>query len=200
MAEPNKHSMSERAATAEAFLLAEGGPVSMKKLLALVGGKESDLKQALDELAGSLESTGMALVRTTHEVSLATSPRVSDAVRKAFEELLARDIGNAGLEVLAVVLYRGPSTRSAIDYVRGVNTSSTIRVLLSRGLLERVPNPNDGREYLYRSTTDLLAHLGIRSAEELPDHATIRSELDTFERTQSAFDAHGTDTATSATD
>jgi len=82
---------------------------------------------------------------------------------------------------LAIVLYRGPSTRAQIDYIRGVNTSWTIRNLLTRGLLERTGNPEDGREYLYRPTVELLAHLGVRDYAELPNREEITAELKAFE-------------------
>ena len=91
------------------------------------------------------------------------------------------EIGEAGLEVLAIVLYRGASTRAQIDYIRGVNTASTLRNLLSRGLLERAGNPEDAREYLYRPTVELLAHLGVRNNKELPSHEEIAAELGAFE-------------------
>ena len=102
-------------------------------------------------------------------------------MRQSQEDELGREIGPAGLEVLAVVLYRGDSTRARIDYIRGVNTSSTIRTLLSRGLLERTNNPDDAREYLYRPTTELLAHLGVTDVQALPEYAKIASELASFE-------------------
>ena len=108
-------------------------------------------------------------------------------MKKASEEY-ERDIGDAGLEVLAVLLYEGPSTRAMIDYIRGVNSSSTLRNLLLRGLVERSGNPEDGREYLYRPTTDLLAHLGSPTRESLPEYATISRELAAFKATQQ----HGT--------
>jgi hypothetical protein len=56
--------------------------------------------------------------------------------------------------------------------------------LLARGLLERAGNPLDGREYIYRPTAELLAHLGVSEGKDLPEYATISSELATFERQQ----------------
>ena len=190
MADDPAYRMGEMAARAEAFLLAEGGPLSRKKLAQLLAVQDDALDAALHDVAAGLEGTGISLVQTETEIALATAPRASDAVRQAFEDALGKEIGSAGLEVLAIVLYRGPSTRANIDYIRGVNTSSTVRLLLSRGLLERAPNPADAREYLYRPTTELLAHLGVRKSEDLPDYATIRSELAVFEASQTAFDAH----------
>ncbi len=89
---------------------------------------------------------------------------------------------------MAIILYRGPSTRAQIDYIRGVNTASTLRNLLARGLLERTGNPDDAREYLYRPTVELLAHLGVTEGKELPDYATIVAELSAFESTQASAD------------
>lgn len=176
------------ASRAHAFLFTEGGELTYKKLSSLLSCKAVELQQALEELAKQLEGSGLALVRTETAVSLATSKETSEAVREALKRELERDIGDAGLEVLAIVLYMGPSTRARIDYIRGVNTSSTLRNLLSRGLLERIENPNDAREYLYRPTVELLAHLGVQNGKELPEYDTIAAELAAFEQTNSPFE------------
>lgn len=166
---------------AQAFLFSEGGTLTFKKLASLLGAKEPELKDALAALSARLEGTGLALIRTETEVSLAVGKETSPAVQEAYQRELAGEIGDAGLEVLAIVLYRGPSTRAQIDYIRGVNTSWTIRNLLTRGLLERTGNPEDGREYLYRPTVELLSHIGVRTLEELPNRAEITAELTAFE-------------------
>lgn len=184
---------TDNAALAEAFLFTEGGSLTLKRLATLTHLDEQGLKQALQELSESLRDRGLSLVVTETEASLAVSPRSSETVRTAYKEELGRDIGDAGLEVLAIVLYRGASTRSNIDYIRGVNTSSTIRNLMARGLLERIGNPDDAREYLYRPTTELLAHLGVRTREELPEHATLSAEIAAFESKpqESSDTSHG---------
>ncbi len=181
--------MSERAARIQAFLFTEGGALSLRKLAALAGIPEAELAPALDELAAHLEGSGLSLVRCDKEAALATAPAVTEAVRAAYEAELSRDIGDAGLEVLATLLYRGPSTRAQIDYIRGVNTSSTIRTLLSRGLVERTVNEKDAREYLYRPTAELLAHLGVRVAHELPEYDALTEQLRAFE--QRRYEHHG---------
>ena len=176
----------EIAARAHAFLFAEGEPLTLKKLSQLCECDESALASGLDALSGKLETTGLALLRTEKEAALLVSPTVRDAVAHALERDEERDIGDAGLEVIAILLYEGPSTRADIDYIRGVNSSSTIRTLLARGLVERAGNPHDGREYVYAPTIQLLAHLGVRNTKELPDYATIAQELSMFKVT-----AHG---------
>ncbi|MBI4079826.1 SMC-Scp complex subunit ScpB [Candidatus Kaiserbacteria bacterium] len=169
-------------ARAEAFLFAEGGELTRKKLTSLLQCKETELKAALQTLADRLANRGIGLIETDTTVSLAVSREMSPLVQEALKRELDRDIGDAGLEVLAIVLYMGPSTRARVDYIRGVNSSSTLRNLLARGLLERAENPEDAREYLYRPTVELLAHLGVENVNQLPDRATILGELATFEQ------------------
>jgi segregation and condensation protein B len=170
----------------EAFLFAEGGSVTRKKLLQLLECKADELNAAIQELDATLQERGIALIQTETEVGLVVAPNSQEALEKAFEKELGREIGDAGLEVLAILLYKGASTRAQIDYVRGVNSSTTLRGLLARGLVERTGNPEDAREYLYRPTAELLAYLGVRSMGELPSYATIAGELAAFEKTQQA--------------
>lgn len=183
-------------AQAHAFLFSEGGSLTLAKLAQLLNTKEPELREALRALEKRLEGSGITVIQTDTEAALVLAKDTSEVVQSAFKRELDREIGDAGLEVLAIILYRGPSTRAQIDYIRGVNTSSTIRTLLSRGLLERAGNPDDGREYLYRPTVELLAHLGTRTTKDLPEYDAIASELAVFETSQqkSLEDTYGTGT------
>lgn len=172
------------ASRAEAFLFVEGGPIARTKLARLLTCKDAELESALMALSTRLRGSGLALITTDQEISLAIAPQESAIIAKEMKLELEREIGDAGLEVLAILMYRGPSTRAQIDYIRGVNTSTTLRTLLTRGLVMRRGNPNDTREYLYSPTTELLAHLGVSAKTELPDYATIAGELAAFEASQ----------------
>lgn len=173
---------SKLALQAEALLFAEGESIALKKLASLLACDGKTLESALDALEARLSGRGISLIRTDKEVALAVSPEGRNIVVETLKNEQERDIGEAGLEILAILLYEGPSTRAQIDYIRGVNSSSTLRTLLSRGCIERSGNPEDGREYLYRSTVELLAHLGVRNTKELPEYATIVRELENFKQ------------------
>ncbi len=170
------------AGKAIAFLFAEGGELTRKKLASLLGCNEAELRDAQKVVAERLQGSGIGLIETEAALSLAVAPEASSSVQEALKRELDRDIGDAGLEVLSIILYIGPSTRARIDYIRGVNSSSTIRNLLARGLVERIGNPEDAREYLYRPTVELLAHLGVTDGAKLPEYATIVAELSSFEQ------------------
>lgn len=171
----------ELAAAIEALLFTEGGSMTRKKLMSLAGCNEEEFKEALIVLKERLQG-GLTIIETDSEISLAVAPKTSEIVRDALKRELSRDIGDAALEVLTIILYCGPSTRARIDYIRGVNTASTLRTLIARGLLEREGNPDDAREYLYKPTVELLAYLGVANVKELPEYDTIARELLEFEQ------------------
>jgi segregation and condensation protein B len=180
----------DNASRLEVLLFSEGGPVPKKRLMQLLELDTKALTDVVSALRASREGSGLALVETENEVALTVAPDAAETVEKAFEKELGREIGDAGLEVLAILLYTGPSTRARIDYIRGVNTSWTIRALAARGLVERIPNPEDAREYLYRPTTELLAHIGADRLEHLPEYAKIAGELAAFEQKRGPFEDH----------
>ena len=129
-----------------------------------------------EELSGH----GLVLLEKDDSVMLGTAPEASPLIETLIKEELSRDLGKAGLETLAIVLYEGPLTRADIDYVRGVNSSFILRHLLVRGLVERLPKPGDARTFLYGPTFQLLQYLGATKVENLTEYAKIRQELSAF--------------------
>ena len=164
----------------EAILFWKAEPVSVKTLAQILGKNEVEIGEALNNLETALVGRGLRLVRKDDEVMLGTAPEVGELIEKLTREELSRDIGKAGLETLAVIIYQGPVSRAQIDYVRGVNSSFIVRHLLVRGLVEKVPNPEDARSFLYRPTFDLLSHLGISKLEEAPDYGAVKQKLNEF--------------------
>jgi segregation and condensation protein B len=74
------------------------------------------------------------------------------------------------MEVLAVVAYNQPVTRSYIDLVRGVDSSYAVNSLLDKGLIEaagRLDAP--GRPMLYVTTDKFLRVFGLNALDELPE-------------------------------
>jgi len=172
----------ELSARLEGLLFAISGAHKKSTLLGNLKCTQEELKEAVNVLKERLRGGGTALIETESELRLATSANSSDTVEEVSGRALQGEVGQAGLEVVAIVLYRGPTTRFNIDYIRGVNSSATVRTLVSRGLLERVRAENDAREFLYRPTTELMAHLSTEDARKLPDYEKIKSEISKFEK------------------
>lgn len=175
--------MDHLAGRLEALLFATGESIRIDRAAKILGVP----RETLLDTAASLEAQlmqrggGIVLVRTDETVALATAPGHTDLIASLEKDSLSREIGQAGLEVLGILIYKGPSTRARIDYIRGVNSSSTVRNLLARELIERVKSSEDSREYLYRPTLPLLTHMGVASVEGVPEYASIRESLDRFE-------------------
>jgi segregation and condensation protein B len=164
--------------TLEALLFAAGEPLSVSYLARTTGAKIEAVEDALNTLKSRLTG-GVTMVRTGTNAALVVAPGCEKFVTDLLGDPEHREIGNAGLEVLSILMYQGPSTRAKIDYIRGVNSSSSIRTLLMRGLIERTEGGR-GREILYQSTIEALTHLGVRDVNELPQREELRSALQEF--------------------
>ena len=161
----------------EAVLFAAGEPLQKKRLVTLLDTNAEGLADAVNALRITLEGRGLALIETELELDLRTSPLAADAVQKLRESELSRDLGKASLETLALILYKGGATRGEIDWVRGVNSSTAVRMLLLRGLIERSEDAGDKRRVRYVATVDALAHLGASALSELPRYAEFHEAL-----------------------
>ena len=164
-------------ATLEAILFASGEPVAKKRLATLLGITPDLLQKAADALREELSGRGLGLVETDTELELRTASDAADLVKKLREAELSRDLGKAGLETLALILYRRGATRGEIDWVRGVNSSQTVRTLLLRGLIEKTEDSADRRRPRYKPTVDALAHLGVEKVEQLPNFEELSAIL-----------------------
>jgi segregation and condensation protein B len=165
----------------EAVLFYKGEPETKANLATLLHVKEDEIEEASSKLSSNLMMRGIRLLRVEDQFELVTSPETSEVINNVRKEELVRDLGKAGSETLAVVLYRGPVSRADIDYIRGVNSSFILRNLQIRALVERIQDPKNSRSYLYQATPDLFKHLGITEIGELPGFTEMREELDKFE-------------------
>ena len=165
----------------EAILFYKGESISIKRLSEIIGTNRHDIETSLSELERTFsdrEDRGIVLLRKDDEVMLGTAKEASPIIEKLIKEELHRDLGRAGLETLSIILYLGPISRSQIDYIRGVNSTFTLRNLLIRGLVERIDNPNDKRSFLYQATFELLTYLGVKNISELPEYASVRLDIE----------------------
>jgi segregation and condensation protein B len=155
-------------AALHALLFASGEPLHKKEICKLLGLKEAELAVVVRAFTDSLKEAGVALIDTGEELELRTAPEAAPLVKKLRESELSRDLGKASLETLAVIAYRTGTTRSEIDWVRGVNSSASLRTLLMRGLISGKEDPEDKRRIRYSLTTEAYAHLGVTGPEGLP--------------------------------
>lgn len=165
----------------EAILFWKGEPMKIKKIAEILSTEEAQVSEALSQLESNLTNRGLVILRKDDEIALGTSPSISPLIEKLTKEELIRDLGKAGLETLAIIIYRGPVSRAEIDYIRGVQSNFIIRNLSIRGLIEKVSNPKDARSFLYKPTFELMQYLGVSKIEEMPEFESVKSELQKIE-------------------
>ena len=161
----------------EAVLFHKAEAVKLSDLAKILGTSRDDVEAALDDLEENLEGRGVTLIKNNNAVMLGTTPETAMTIEKLIKDELDKDLGKAGLETLAIVLYRGPIKRREIDYIRGVNSSYILRNMVMRGLVERINVPRN-RSFVYRPTFELLAYLGVSCVEELSEYACVNAEVE----------------------
>ena len=164
----------------EGILFASGEPVSMERIAAVLGVEKQLVSDAADVVADrySFERRGIRLVRMENQLQLCSSPEYADYIRLALETRKQPQLTQPALEVLSIVAYFQPVTRTYIEQVRGVDSSYTVGLLEDRGLIEqcgRLPVP--GRPVLFRTTKVFLRCFGISSLDELPPMPDITEDM-----------------------
>lgn len=168
----------------EAFLFHYGEPVGLKKVMRFFDLEENDCRKLLDEWEGKLAENperGLTLLRNAGEIQLVTKPELQNVTQKLIEEEFKEELSGAATETLAIIAYLGPLPRAKIDYIRGVNSSFTLRNLLVRGLIQRETASEGGNVYEYRVSFDFLKHMGLSKIEELPEYEKYRDFVKNLE-------------------
>lgn len=161
----------------EGFLFYTASPQSKKKVMEIFACDEPELNKALEALQSRLQAGAIRLLQTDTDISLVTAPELSEFISSVRKGELSQDIGKAGAETLAIILYREPVTRGEIDRIRGVNSAFILRNLMTRGLIERKAVKNT---HEFSISPSLLQHLGVTHKHELPQFGTFMDKIDGF--------------------
>ncbi|MDP3762498.1 MAG: SMC-Scp complex subunit ScpB [bacterium] len=172
--------MVDLARKLEALLFVAGEPLALEYLAKFLKEEAPRVRSALAQLEKELAERGLRLSEKDGEYVLVTAPELGKFIQTFVKEEISRELSRAALETLAVIVYKGPLARSEIDYIRGVNSSWTVRNLMVRGLVERVAHHKDSRIWLYRPSFDFLKFMGVEKLEKLPQYGEFRKEIARF--------------------
>ncbi|MBX4187156.1 MAG: SMC-Scp complex subunit ScpB [Candidatus Doudnabacteria bacterium] len=159
------------------ILFVSGKPVGLDELLNVLEITEEELKIAIAELVAANQTSGIILLAHNNKLQLASNPDNSSLVRKFLSLELREKLTEAALETLAIILYRQPVSKAEIENIRGVNSQYSLRHLLIRGLIEKVPSPSDKRMQLYKTTLEFMQFLGIKDMKELPEFEELTKHI-----------------------
>ena len=152
----------------EALLFVAEKPLSRREIGILAGVDRATVDERLGDLEVSLSGRGIRLVLSGDHVELATSVDAGALIAR-YVGADAIKLSPAALETLAIVAYRQPVTKSAIERVRGVDSDYTVRALLHRRLVVELGRSEaPGRPFLYGTGFEFLERFGLASLEDLP--------------------------------
>ena len=154
-----------------AALRAAGEGTENQEALDFAKLKEADVLAAVAGIGADLVASARAfqLVETVRGWTLVSDPACAQWVRQLYPEAKPTRLTGPQLETLAIVAYRQPVTKSAIERIRGVDSDYTIRTLLHRRfVVELGRSEAPGRPYLYGTGFEFLERFGLTSLEELP--------------------------------
>ena len=156
----------------EGILFASGDSVSLKRLSEVLDMSEGKIKKILDEMTEEYaknDERGIHIIRLEDSYQLCTKREYYDYIHLLKERNRRSALTNAGLEVLSVVAYNQPVTRSAIEFIRGVNSDGPLNNLVAAGLVREMGRLDaPGRPILFGTTEEFLRCFNLSSLSELP--------------------------------
>jgi segregation and condensation protein B len=155
-------------ASLEALLFVAEKPLSRREIGIIAGVDGATVDERLGDLEVSLRGRGIRLLAVGDRVELATAPETGALVARYVGTDAIR-LSPASLETLAIVAYRQPVTRAAVERIRGVDSDHTVRSLLHRRLVVELGRSNaPGRPILYGTAFEFLERFGLESLDDLP--------------------------------
>lgn len=157
----------------EAILYAAGYPVKYSKIAEVLGLDEKNTRTIIEHMSHDYNDPaskrGINLLMFPETCQLSTKEQYAPYIREALGIRRGGNLSASSMEVLAIVAYNQPVTRSFVDQVRGVDSSYAVNSLIDKALIEpcgRLDAP--GRPMLYVTTEKFLRVFGLSSLSELP--------------------------------
>lgn len=170
----------------EGLLYVQGdNGLTLKEVMSILGLNEEDAKSLVYKLKMRYEEEdrGLRLNFLGNTFKLTTKQEHKEYYEKLLESPSTHVLSQAALEVLAIVAYNEPITRSKIDEMRGVESIYVMRKLLAKGLLKEAGRSDmPGHPILYKTTDDFLDYFGLSTKDDLPDIDSIVVGVDDKEK------------------
>lgn len=174
-------------AVIESILFAIGESVPIDRICEALEIDRKNAEIIMEKMQSEYEndqSRGIKILRLEDSFQLCTKTEYYGYIRTVAEKKSKVSLSNAALEVLSIVAYNQPVTRSSIEFIRGVNSDGSLSKLVELGLVEekgRLDAP--GRPILFGTTEEFLRCFGLTSLSSLPavdnlNNIIIQQEFD----------------------
>ena len=156
----------------ETMMFMWGEPLEVKDAAEVLEADKNVIRGLFKELQAEYEQEGRGIrIRQADDsFGFVTLAENDIFVKKLCTPVRVRRLSQAALEVLAIIAYRQPVTRSEIDSIRGIKSERVIDGLIDKDLIE-VSGRSEGvgRPLLYETTKEFLKKFGFASLKDLPE-------------------------------
>ena len=171
--------LKEAEAIIEGILFAAGDPVKIDRIADILDIDVKSTRAVMTALIDKYdeEMRGLKIIRLDDSYQMCTRGEYNEYIAKLAEPKRAQTLSNAAMEVLSIVAYKQPVTRSVVEQIRGVSCDHLINRLLERNLIQEIGRlDTPGRPMLFGTSEEFLRCFGIASVTDLPDYEKISSE------------------------
>jgi segregation and condensation protein B len=155
----------------EALLFVSDEPASTEVLAAIVEVDPAEVRSHLEALQKEYEQAerGFLVRQVAGGWRLLSNPAYHEPIERFVLSWDTRKLSQAALEALAVIAYRQPVTRGAVNAIRGVNSEAVMGSLLEKGLIREVGRQKSlGSAILYGTSNTFLEKFGLADLDQLP--------------------------------
>jgi segregation and condensation protein B len=155
----------------ESLFFVSDSPIRLETLVEILPetNKEAIL-EGLRQIQAEYEdrSKGIELIEIAEGYQFRTKPNWSRWINR-LRKVKAVKLSQAALETLAIVAYRQPVIRPAIEEIRGVDSGSVLHTLLEKGLIKMMGRKDlPGRPIVYGTTQTFLELFSLNTLADLP--------------------------------
>jgi segregation and condensation protein B len=123
------------------------------------------------------EKHGLMITDIPGGYRLTTKPSLAPYAEKFAAIPKSAPLSQASLETVAIIAYKQPVSRMAVDEIRGVKSERALQTLMVKGLIKEVGRAEGaGRAILYGVTSAFLDYFGLHSLDDMPPLAEAAKE------------------------
>ena len=145
----------------EALVFLSKEIVNIKDLSTFFSISIEEINKIVDELVKDYKDRGINFVVEDGNLLIRTNPLNGETIKNYFmPELKVRKLSKSSLEVLTIVAFKGPITKTEIEEIRNTGVDHIVPVLLEKKLIKVVGKKKTlGNPNLYEVTDDFYNYL-----------------------------------------
>lgn len=173
--------IKEMKSVIESLLFVTGDLLNISKIADVLDIDKSTAMKLMTLLMDEYNTAehGIHILKIDDSFQLCSSAENFEYVSKLVNTKKPQPLSNALLEVLSIIAYNQPITKSTIEEIRGVSSDYLVNKLIDRNLVQECGRLNaPGKPILFKTTDEFLRQFGISSLSELPSFESLSGSLD----------------------